>query len=419
MAFVARLGTWQRFSFNRGILLDNQSKFAKDTTRLNTGQRLLNNYDQINGSKDLIAVTGKLNETISRGKNSSLASTELELAESSLDNIKKILDQLKDDTLLASSDLTSESDKKILGEKLRNLGESLYQSSNAKIGTKYLFGGTQSDIPVITHTPGGLFSNAVYKQGNTDLPERKTENIQSSVSLSRLFTTESSSAVFEGMVPANIPLTNDAEMNLLIHDGVKNINVGDIGFAAGDDVNAIVAKINTAFNSAGGQGSIAQNDSGVLKFDTSLITGNIKNSSAAVIISKGSNLPNSLSDLGLKVFTTTGTSANIREVLSKLDDAYNSNDSSALRNLIVDLDENIDRIIATKSQLGDLANKFNAKSEQYANLKIDFQIKQAEIAKIPVVEAIEEVNKSQAVLQATMRSSTQMISQNIFDFLNL
>jgi len=208
-------------------------------------------------------------------------------------------------------------------------------------------------------------------------------------------------------------------MNLLIHDGVKNINVGDIGFAAGDDVNAIVAKINTAFNSAGGQGSIAQNDSGVLKFDTSLITGNIKNSSAAVIISKGSNLPNSLSDLGLKVFTTTGTSANIREVLSKLDDAYNSNDSSALRNLIVDLDENIDRIIATKSQLGDLANKFNAKSEQYANLKIDFQIKQAEIAKIPVVEAIEEVNKSQAVLQATMRSSTQMISQNIFDFLNL
>jgi flagellar hook-associated protein 3 FlgL len=419
MALVGRLGTWQRFSFNRGILLDNQATFARETTKLNTGQRLLNNYDQINGSKDLIAVTGKLTETINRGKNTSLASTELELAESSIDNIKKILDNLKDDAILASSDLTSESDKKILGEKLRNLGESLFQSSNAKIGTKYLFGGTQSDIPVITHTPGTNFSNAVYKQGNPDLPERKTENLQSSVSLSKLFTTQSSSAVFDGLAPSVIPLTADAEMNLMVHDGVKNINIGNIGFTAGDDLDTIVTKINSAFNTAGGQGSIAQNNAGKLTLDTSLITGNIKNVSAAVIISKGTNLPNTLSSLGLKEITTNGTSTNMREVLSKLDDAYHSNDSSALRNLIVDIDENIKRLIAAQSKLGDLSNKFIAKTNQYSDLKIDYQVKQTEIAKIPVVEAIEEVNKSQAVLQATMRSSTQMMSQNIFDFLKL
>jgi hypothetical protein len=76
-------------------------------------------------------------------------------------------------------------------------------------------------------------------------------------------------------------------------------------------------------------------------------------------------------------------------------------------------------LISTKSQLGDLANKFNAKTEQYSDLKIDYQIQQADIAKIPMVEAIEDVNKSQAVLQATMRSSTQLMSQNIFDFLRL
>jgi flagellin-like hook-associated protein FlgL len=136
MAFVGRLGTWQRFNFNKNILLDNQATFAKDTLRLNTGQRLLTNYDQINGSKDLIEVTGKLAETVSRGKNSSLAATELELAESSLQNIKEILDQVKSDALLASSDLTSDSDKQILGKKLRYLGENLFQSANVKVGTK-------------------------------------------------------------------------------------------------------------------------------------------------------------------------------------------------------------------------------------------------------------------------------------------
>ncbi len=419
MAYVARLGTWQRFIYNRDIILGNQADFATHSTRLNTGQRLLNNYETLNGSKELIEVSGKLNESISRGKNTTLATTELELAESSINNIKDILDQLKDDALLGANDTTSDDDRKVLGAQLRNLGENLYQVSNAKVGKKYLFGGVQSSVPVITHTAGGIFSNAVYKEGEKELEERKTEGIQSSVSLSKLFTTDSSSAVYTGSAPGTIPLAANSEMNLLVHDGKKNINVGDISFSAGDDLNTIVSKINSAFNSAGGQGSIAQNDSGKLKFDTGLITGNMKNASATVVISKGSNLPNTLSNLGLEVSTSKGTSANIKEILSKLDEAYNSNDSDALRTLIVDLDENLNRVIATKAQLGDLVSKFNAVTEKNSELKMDYQIKQSDIAKIPVVEAIQEVNKAQAILQATMKTSANIISQNVFDFLRI
>jgi flagellin-like hook-associated protein FlgL len=419
MAYVARSGTWQRFVYNRDIILGNQGDFATSSTRLNTGQRLLNNYETLNGSRDLIEVTGKLTEAISRGTNTILATTELELAESSINNIKDILDQLKDDALLGSNDTSNDSDRKVLGGQLRILGENLYQVANAKVGKKFLFGGTQSDIPVITHQAGGIFSNASYKEGNQDLAERQTEKIQSSVSLSRLFTTESNSAVYSGSTPSSLPLASNAEMNLLIHDGTKNINVGDISFSAGDDLNTIVSKINVAFNAAGGQGSVAQNDSGRLKFDTALITGNKKNSSAAVVISKGSNLPNTLSSLGLSVSSSNGVSANIRETLSKLDEAYNSNDSEALRALIVDLDENLNRIVAAKAQLGDLVSKFNAVIEKNSELKMDFQIQQSDIAKIPVVEAIQEVNKAQAILQATMKSSANIISQNVFDFLRI
>jgi flagellar hook-associated protein 3 FlgL len=419
MAYVARSGTWQRFIYNRDIILGNQADFATHSTRLNTGQRLLNNYETLNGSKDLIEVTGKLTESVARGKNTTLATTELELAESSINNIKDILDQLKEDALLGANDTTSDDDRKVLGAQLRNLGENLYQVSNAKVGKKYLFGGVQSDKQVITHTAGGIFSNAVYKEGAKELEERKTENIQSSVSLTKLFTTNSSSAKFTGSTPVSIPLTANSQMNLLVHDGNKNINVGDINFSVGDDLNTIVTKINTAFNSAGGQGSIAQNDSGKLKFDTSLITGNKQNASATVVISKGSSLPNTLSNLGLKVSTSQGTSANIREILSKLDEAYNSNDSESLRTLIIDLDENLNRVIATKAQLGDLVSKFNAVTEKNSELKMDFQIKQSDIAKIPAVEAIQEVNKAQAILQATMKTSANIISQNVFDFLRI
>jgi flagellin-like hook-associated protein FlgL len=329
------------------------------------------------------------------------------------------LDQLKEDALLGATDTASDDDRKVLGTQLRNLGENLFRLSNSKIGKKYLFGGTQSNIPVITHSAGGIFSNAVYKEGKLELAERKTENIQSSVSLSKLFKTESSSASYTGTSPGVIPLTSNAQINLLIHDGNKNINVGDINFNTGDDLNTITTKINSAFNSSGGEGSIVEIDSGKLKFDTSLITGNQKNASARVVISQGSNLPNTLSNLGLSITTSKGTSANIREILSKLDEAYNSNDSEALRNLIVDIDENLNHITATKAQLGDLVSKFNAITEKSSELKMNYQIKQSDIAKIPVVEAIEEVNKAQAVLQATMKSSADIISQNVFDFLRI
>jgi len=419
MAYVPRLGTLQRFIFNRDTVLGNQADFATQTTRLNTGQRLLNNYDQIGGAKDLLAVTGKLSEVSSRADNTLRASTELELSEAALESIKQIMDQVKEDALQGASDTASSDDRKVLGAQLRNLGENLFQLSNTKIGKKYLFGGALSNKKVISHTPGGIFSNAQYKEGSADSTERKTENIQSSVSLSSFFTTSGQSASFTGSNPPNLPLTSNAEMNLLIHDGKNNINVGNISFSVGDDLNTIVSKINTAFNSAGGQGSIAQNDSGKLKFDTALISGNIKNSSATVVISKGTNLPNSLSNLGLKVSTTKGESTNIRETLSKLDEAYNSNDSEALRNLIIDIDANLNRLIASKSQLGDLVSKFNSLNEKFSELKIDYQIKQSDKAKIPVVEAIQEVNKAQAVLQASMRSSATLMSQSVFDYLKI
>lgn len=419
MGYVARLGTWQRFVGNRSILLQNQVDFAKSSARLNSGQRLLNNYDQINGAKDLTSVTGKLAETIKRGENATLAVTELELAESSLNNIKDIMDQLKDDALLGASDTTSNSDRQILGTQLRNLGENLYQLANTKVGNKYVFSGVQSNLKVIDHTPGGIFENAAYKEGNADISERVTEGIQSSVGLSDFFTAQSSSAIYTGSAPGTLPLASNAELHLIINDGTQDINVGDIALSAGDSLANIVTKINNAFNTAGGQGSIAQINAGKLEFDTSLVSTSVNNAAATIAISPGSNLPNTLSDLGLATATAKGTSANIREVMSRLEEAYNSNDSASLRNLIIDLDQNINKIINTKSKLGDLVSKFNGMVEKNHEQKIDFQIKQSDIAKLPIVEAIEQVNKTQAVLQATLRSSSTIISQNIFDFLNL
>ena len=418
MISIGRLSSLQRYTAGRDNTLTNQSVFAKDSIRLNTGQRLLNNYDQLGGAKDLIDVTGRLEYYNQLSDTNSKARTELELAESAINNMEEILNQIKVDALQGANETLGEEDLEVLGSQLRNLGENIYQLANTKLGNKYLFGGVQSDKAVITYVPDDLFGNAVYKEGNSDISEREVNGIQSSVGLGEMFDKDAETASYTGSV-VTVPLSANAEFNLVVNDGTQDINVGDISLSSGDGISTIVSRINAAFVSAGGSGAIVQNSSGALEFDTSLIDDNVANADAAIIISPGSNLPDSLSDLGLTTTSVKGTSKDLRQALNELDSAYNSNDSSRVRTAIVDIQANIDRLVDSHSTLGDLAAKFRDASNKATETKDSLLIDQADIARIPVAEAISKVSASQAVLNATMQSASTLMRINIFDFIRI
>lgn len=415
---LGRLSSLQRYNSGRDYTVNNQSLFAQHSVRLNTGQRLLNNYDELGGAKDLISVTGKVRNATQLSETQGKAATELELAESALSNMKTIMDQIKADALQGANDTLGEEDLEILGKQLRNLGENIYQLANTKLGNKYLFGGVQTDKAVITFVPDDLFGNAVYKEGSSDIKERFVEGVESSVGLGSMFNQDASSASYTGSV-VTVPLASNAELNLVVNDGTQDINVGDISLASGDGIAAIVSKINAAFLAAGGSGAIVQNTGGALDFDTSLITGSVDNADAAIIISPGSSLPNSLSGLGLETKSVKGVSQDLRQALNELDSAYNSNQSSRIRSTLVDIQANIDRLVDAHSKLGDLVDKHTESSERNTEKKESLLIDQSNIAKLPIAEAIEKVSASQAVLNATMQSAAQIMRQNIFDFLSI
>lgn len=391
--------------------------FAQDSVRLNTGQRLLNNYDQLGGSKELINVTGRVNYYKQLSDTNGKASTELELSESAIVNMKDILDQIKVDALQGANETLGGEDLEVLGSQLRNLGENVYQLANTKLGNKYLFGGVQTDKKVITFVPDDLFGNAEYKEGNSDIKERSVNGVQSSVGLGAMFNQDSATASYTGSV-VTVPLTANAEFNLVVNDGTQDINLGDISLASGDTLANIVTKINAAFTAAGGSGAIVQDTGGALDFDTSLITGNVANADAAIIISPGASLPDSLSDLGLETVSLSGTSKDLRQALNDLDSAYNSNDSARVRIALVDIQANIDRLVDAHSKLGDLVSKFNDATEKATGTKEALLVDQSDIARLPVAEAIQKVSASQAVLNATMKSASEIMKQNIFDFLS-
>lgn len=418
MLNVGRVSTGHIYNSARDTILRNQAEFAHRTAQLNTGQRFLDNYSQYNGTKDLAAVTGDLAGSKQRVENYTLASSELGLAETVLNNMKDLLDTVKVDALQGSSDTYGEKDLEILGGQLRSLGENLYLLANTKLGERHIFGGLDSDKKVIDFSINDLFSNAEYNEGDPELGDRQIDGLQSSVSLSDLFDTQATTAQVQGTA-FTTPLAAPAQINLTVNDGTQDIYVGDINFNAGDSLAAIITTINTAFNTAGGQGSIVQDGGGFLEFDTALATGNVANSAASVIVSQGIVTPGTLNDLGLTQATVFGTSRDLRQTLGELDSAYFSGDNDRVRIALADVEANLSRVVAKIADIGNLNKQFDELVDRESYQKEVLELKQADIAQIPVAEAAQKLNAAQTVYSYTLQFSSRIMEQSIFDFVSL
>ncbi len=383
---------------------------------MNTGQRTLNNYDQFNGNKDLMEITGRVAQKGQQVENFNRAATEFELAETALSSMKDLMDTIKVDALQGSNDTYGSDDLAILGEQLRNLGENVYSIANTKLGDKYIFAGLQSDKQVIKFSSGDLFGNAIYKEGFGDIGNRKVEKQQASVSLGEIFNQNAAPATFAGNAFV-VPLAGPAQVNITINDGAQDLYLGDIDFNAGDTMPAIIANINAAFTAAGGLGTIVQDGGGFLEFDTSLITGNVENSIASVIISDGTTATANLASLGLQETTQFGNSKDLRQTLGELDSAYFSGDNQRVRNSLADVQKNIDRLVEVISQIGSHHQEFLEKVDRESYNLENLEIQQANINQIPAAEAAQNVSSAQTILQYTMQLSSRIMQQNIFDFL--
>ena len=96
---------------------------------------------------------------------------------------------------------------------------------------------------------------------------------------------------------------------------------------------------------------------------------------------------------------------------------YFSGDNQRVRNSLADLQANIDRLVSTVSEIGNLNKQFNEQVDRESFNQENMKLSQADIAQIPIAEAAQNLNAAQTVLGYTMQSSSRIMQQNIFDFI--
>ncbi len=413
---VERLSSAQIMKSLSNQIVTNQNRLINLSNKISIGKKF------INSSEDPFAITkslrskGALTENQQFQRNQNLVLTELELADSSLQNIKDILDRFKEIAISGGNDTFSTDERAVLALEVRTLGEAMLQSANAKAGNKYIFSGNQSDVPTFSFTSGNAFNSTVYKNGLPDAGERITNGTTSSLNIFDVMMTQARGAAHSSN-KINPTISTTGDLDFSIDDGNGTPINFTANITAGMNLATVITTINTAFTGAGGAGAVAEEaPAGYLKLNTELITGNLAGTQASINIQSSSNTT-TVAELGLKIGLTKGKDAGILETITALENALNANDGLATRNAIGSLDSNLNELLNTLTRVGALSNKFDALDDNAKNEEIKLEQDLAIIEDLDFIKASSELASLQAALTSSVQTTSNLFSGNIFGFL--
>jgi flagellin-like hook-associated protein FlgL len=425
MTGIGRVGFMQRMTNIKEQVLLSQGSYVEDSLKLNSGNKILKISDDPAAVKKINEYSGNILEAKQKSSVKSTVESLLDISETAISDIKKILDDIKTDSLSASNATANDADRESYADVLLASTENLFRLANSKVNGQFIFSGKQSDKKTIDFNPDDLFFQNQYLEGATDQGPREIYGTNSSITLDDLFNSTASPAMISSKSAANATITSTSDIRLVVEDGNGNVfDTGNINLPAGTGMFPpalpnVVGIINASANAVGLTGSIArENPVGSIEFNTSLITGNKSNKSAAISIANGTTLGSALNDFKITAHKTNGESKNIQNTLAELYTAYVANDVVGIRTAMVDLDANVSRAINKQTLTGEMKNRFEESRIRDEDQTDSLKLKKSSLEDIPTAEAIVNANQSKLVLDNVLRNASSLASANIFDFLS-
>jgi flagellin-like hook-associated protein FlgL len=415
---VDRISTKQIYTAFHQNNFDNQAYLIEASNKINTGINFKSNYDDPRASSLALDFEGQILNNDMVLKNRGNVQTELELAENSLGQMKDNMDKVKELILTAANASTDPSALDILKTEIRSIGQALMQLGNTKSGENYIFAGKQSNlVPFELLDPSQSFSQTIYKEGLDNGKQKDAENIQTSFDIKNVLLGTGSPASIQGIAVNPSISAPGGNLDLTVNDGAGGQKLFSVALTTGDNLVTIRNKINTAFTTAGGSGTIAQiNPPWQLQLNTSLITPNSFNNEAKIDILNTSN--NSvLNDIGVSINSKTGEDIGSLQILDQVELALTQRDKNALRLLLEKVDDNNSKLLELRSKVGLTLNKLQNLNSINQNFDTLLQTGLSRVKDIDFIDTTSELNNAQARLSSSIETASNFFRSNLSNFL--
>ncbi|NBV98218.1 MAG: hypothetical protein EBR67_01745, partial [Proteobacteria bacterium] len=176
-------------------VLLSQGTYVEDSLKLNSGNKILKISDDPAAVKKINEYSGTILEAKAKSSVKSTVESLLSISETAISDIKKILDDIKTDTLSASNATANDADRESYADVLLASTENLFRLANSKVNGQFIFSGKQSDKKTIDFNPDNLFFQNQYLEGATDQGPREIYGTNSSITLDDLFNSTASPAI--------------------------------------------------------------------------------------------------------------------------------------------------------------------------------------------------------------------------------
>ncbi|GAC05504.1 flagellar hook-associated protein FlgL [Paraglaciecola chathamensis] len=407
-----RISTGQLYDRSIRAVLDNQDDLSDVQQQLSTGKKLLRPSDDPVGSAQVIRLTEEIDLIAQYNKNNNLLTNSVEQEETILGNVTDNIQKARQLMIQAGNGILDVNDRKAISIEIGQIRDQIFDAMNSQSANgEYIFAGYQSATPAFSYNAGASGNKYAF-EGDEGLNEIRISNTFS------LAMNNSGQTVFEDVYARLDSQITSSSGVTSASTRISTQNEFDQFHSQNYDP---VVAANNEFQisiSAADQVTITNVGTGAVVGTQPFISGE----------------PFEFKGQEFTIEGVVGDTVNYalqkpekKNIAETLNDFYNSlNDENisdqdyaqAISDALIGVDNSLTSIADSISLLGGKLNVAQSVFASNLDLEISNKTARANIEEVDYAEAVSELSKQEAALQAAQATFAKVTGLSLFDYIS-
>ncbi|MBN28020.1 MAG: flagellar hook-associated protein 3 [Alteromonadaceae bacterium] len=407
-----RISTGQLYDRSIRAVLDNQDDLSDVQQQLSTGKKLLRPSDDPVGSAQVIRLTEEIDLINQYNKNNNLLTNSIEQEETILGNVTDNIQRARQLMIQAGNGILDVDDRKAIAIEIGQIRDQIFDAMNSQSANgEYIFAGYQSATPAFSYNAGASGNKYAF-EGDEGLNEIRISNTFS------LAMNNSGQTVFEDVYARLDSQITSSSGVASASTRISTQNEFDQFHSQNYDP---VVAANNEFQisiSAADQVTITNVGTGAVVGTQPFISGE----------------PFEFKGQEFTIEGVVGDTVNYalqkpekKNIAETLNDFYNSlNDENisdqdyaqAISDALIGVDNSLTSIADSISLLGGKLNVAQSVFASNLDLEISNKTARANIEEVDYAEAVSELSKQEAALQAAQATFAKVTGLSLFDYIS-